>query len=84
MVILRKMIQKKFFYKREAESDALEDEFTGKEAVALTEISPGMNGRVEFKGTTWNGESEVPIYKGQKVIIIKKDSFKLIIKPKKS
>jgi membrane protein implicated in regulation of membrane protease activity len=84
MVVLRKMIQKKFFYKREAESDALEDEFTGKEGVALTEIAPGMNGKVEFKGTTWNGESEVPISKGQKVIILKKDSFKLIIKPKNS
>jgi membrane protein implicated in regulation of membrane protease activity len=82
LVTLRRMIQKKFFYKKESESDALEDEFTGKEAIALSDIGPGKNGKVEFKGTTWNGESHDIISKGQTVIIIAKDNFKLIIKPK--
>jgi len=82
LVTLRRMIQKKFFYKKESESDALEDEFTGKEAIALGDIGPGKNGKVEFKGTTWNGESHEMITKGQTVIIVAKDNFKLIIKPK--
>ncbi len=40
-------------------------------------------GKVEFKGTTWTAESESEIKEGQRVIIIEKDSFKLIVEPKK-
>ena len=57
LVALRKMIQKKFFYNKQDLSFDVEDEFTGKEAVATTGIGPGKNGKVEFKGTTWKAES---------------------------
>jgi len=40
-------------------------------------------GKVEFKGTTWTAESVTEISEGQRVIIIEKDSFKLIVEPKK-
>jgi membrane protein implicated in regulation of membrane protease activity len=40
-------------------------------------------GKVEFKGTTWNAESASEIKEGQRVVIIEKDSFKLIVEPKK-
>lgn len=83
LLALRKMIQKKFFYNKEDRSGEVEDEFTGKEAVAVTSFGPGRKGKVEFKGTTWTAESESEIKDRQTVIIIDKDSFKLIVEPKK-
>jgi len=82
LVLLRRMIQKKFFYSREELSKEVEDEFTGKEAIALTELIPGKDGKVEFKGTTWKAESESEISKGQTVIIKNKENFKLFVEPK--
>ena len=83
LIGLRKIIQKKFFYSKGKESEEVEDEFTGKEALALTDFGLDKNGKVEFKGTTWNAESKSEIKEGQRVNIIEKDSFKLIVKPKK-
>jgi len=83
LVGLRKIIQKKFFYSKGKESEEVEDEFTGKEALALNDFGLEINGKVEFKGTTWTAESKSEIKEGQRVDIIEKDSFKLIVKPKK-
>lgn len=82
LLLLRKMIQRKFFYSKVDRSSAVEDEFTGKEAMATIDFGKDKNGKVEFKGTTWNAESESEIKKGQTVIIIEKESFKLIVEPK--
>jgi membrane protein implicated in regulation of membrane protease activity len=83
LIGLRKIIQKKFFYSKENLSEEVEDEFTGKEAIAKADFGTDMNGKVEFKGTMWNAESKSAIKEGQRVIIIEKDSFKLIVEPKK-
>jgi membrane protein implicated in regulation of membrane protease activity len=80
---LRRIIQKKFFYSRGTQSEDVEDEFTGKEGIATADFGGMKTGKVEFKGTTWNAESKSEIKKGQRVIIIEKDSFKLIVEPKK-
>jgi inner membrane protein len=82
LIIFRRLIKKKFFYSREDNSGAVEDEFTGREAHAVSDFGPGSKGKVEFKGTTWNAESEHEIKTGQLVIIIEKESFKLIVEPK--
>jgi len=83
LLALRSIIKKKFFFSREDRSEEVEDEFTGKEAVALTGFGPGRIGKVEFKGTSWKAESESEVKDGQIVIIIDKDNFKLIVEPKK-
>jgi membrane protein implicated in regulation of membrane protease activity len=83
LLALRKMIQKRFFYRDEGRSEVVEDEFTGKEAKALADFEPGTQGKVEFKGTTWKAESEVPVREGQIVIIRHKNDFKLNVEPKK-
>jgi membrane protein implicated in regulation of membrane protease activity len=83
LILLRKMIQKRFFYSKEELSNQVEDEFSGKEAIALTDFNPGKNGKVEFKGTQWNAESESEITEGQRVIVKSKENFKLIVEPKK-
>jgi membrane protein implicated in regulation of membrane protease activity len=83
LIALRRIIQKKFFYSKGNLSEEVEDEFTGKEALSITEIGPDKNGKVEFKGTTWKAESKSEIKEGQTVIIIEKENFTLIVKPKK-
>jgi membrane protein implicated in regulation of membrane protease activity len=83
LIGLRKIIQKKFFYSKGKESEEVEDEFTGKEALALNDFGFEKNGKVEFKGTTWTAGSKSDIKEGQRVDIVEKDSFKLIVKPKK-
>lgn len=83
LLALRRIIQKKVFYGKEEKAEAVEDEFTGKEAEALIAFGPGEKGKVEFKGTTWSAESDSSIKAGQRVVIIEKDSFSLIVEPKK-
>jgi inner membrane protein len=83
LIALRRIIQKKFFYSKGNKSEEVEDEFTGKEALATMDFGPGKKGKVEFKGTTWSSESKSEIKEGQTVIVIEKDSFKLIVEPKK-
>ena len=83
LIGLRRIIQKKFFYSKDNLSEEVEDEFTGKEAIAKADFGSDRNGKVEFKGTMWNAESKAEIKEGQRVIIIEKDSFKLIVEPKK-
>jgi len=83
LLVLRRIIQKKFLNSKNTQSDNVEDEFTGKEALAKIDFGGIRNGKVEFKGTTWTAESQSEIKEGQRVIIIEKDSFKLIVEPKK-
>jgi membrane protein implicated in regulation of membrane protease activity len=83
LLLLRKMIQKRFFYSREELSKEVEDEFSGREAVAVNDFEPGKTGKVDFKGTSWKAESSSPIHKGDRVIIKEKEDFKLIVEPKK-
>jgi inner membrane protein len=81
LLAFRRFLQNKFFHK--TTSDYVEDEFTGKEAIATGDFGGIKNGKVEFKGTSWTAESASEIKEGQRVIIIEKDSFKLIVEPKK-
>jgi inner membrane protein len=83
LIALRRIIQKKFFYSKGNLSEEVEDEFTGKEALATSDIGPAKNGKVEFKGTIWKAESKSEIKDGQIVIIIEKENFTLIVEPKK-
>jgi inner membrane protein len=83
LLALRRIIQNKFLNSKNTHSDDVEDEFTGKEAIATVAFGGMAKGKVEFKGTMWTAESSAEISEGQRVIIIKKDSFKLIVEPKK-
>ena len=82
LIALRKIIQKKFFYSRGNKSEEVEDEFTGKEALALTDFGRDKKGKVEFKGTNWNAESDSEVKAGQRVTIIEKKNISLIVEPK--
>ena len=83
LIALRRIIQKKLFYSKDNLSEEVEDEFTGREAIAITDFSPENKGKVEFKGTTWKAEGTSNIKSGQTVIIIEKKNISLLVEPKK-
>ena len=82
LIGLRRIIRKKIFLNKNKESDSIEDEFTGKEGVSISDFGVDKRGKIEFKGTTWDAESEFNIKAGQTVIIKDKEDFKLIVEPK--
>ncbi len=82
LIALRRLIQKKFFYSRGNKSEEVEDEFTGKEGIAITDFGKAIKGKVEFKGTRWNAESETDIKEGQTVVITRKENLVLKVEPK--
>jgi len=82
LLIFRRMIRNKLIYSKDGRSEAVEDEFTGREAVALTDFGSGRKGKVEFKGTSWDAESGSDIRAGQNVIIIEKENIRLKVEPK--
>ena len=61
----------------------IEDEFIGKTGKAETFIGPGQNGKVDFKGTSWDAKSDDIIEKGGNVTVIGNESILLIVKSTK-
>lgn len=61
----------------------IEDEFIGKMGKAETFIGPGQNGKVDFKGTSWDAKSDDIIEKGENVTVIGNESILLIVKSTK-
>lgn len=62
--------------------DELQTEFIGKKVKVINEIVPGgVQGKVEFRGTLWNAESDEKIEKGKIVEIISRKNLTLIVKP---
>ena len=82
ILLLRKWFSK-ILWDRKHSSELLEDEFLGKTAISETPISPGKDGKVDFKGTSWQAASEDTIEKGENVIIIGNESILLLVKSTK-
>lgn len=79
VALFRKYLKDKLGMYRETPK-LLEDEFIGKIGYAETEISPLRNGKVDFKGTSWEASSADTIAAGQQVQIIETKSILLIVK----
>ena len=62
----------------------LEDEYIGKVAKAETAIGPEKNGKVEFRGASWEARSNDIIIAGENVVITETQSILLIVKSIKS
>jgi membrane protein implicated in regulation of membrane protease activity len=69
---------KKIIWTRKYSSE-IEDEFLGKTGKAETPIGPGRNGKVDFKGTSWDAKSDERIEKGEEVTIIGNESILLLV-----
>ncbi|MEP4078177.1 NfeD family protein [Haloferula sp.] len=67
---LRKLVKGWFVGKSEDENGDLDDDFTGREAKVTSDIpGPGMDGRIEIKGSEWKARAENTIVAGTTVII---------------
>jgi membrane protein implicated in regulation of membrane protease activity len=83
VVLFRNWVKRKFGLTG-VNAQQLEDEFIGKSAKAETSIKPGENGKVQFKGTSWDAASDAIISAGDNVLIIETRSILLIVTPIKS
>ena len=81
ILLFRKWVKKLVWSKKHISE--IEDEFLGKTGIAESSIGLGMNGKVDFKGTSWDAKSDDSIEKGEEVTIIGNDSILLIVKSKK-
>ncbi len=84
LILLRRYITSRFsgFVSERQIPDKNLDEFTGKPAVVLSEITSAMPGKVEFKGAPWEATSVDSFEKGEIGIIEKVDGLTLIIRKK--
>lgn len=83
LVLFRRWLKKLIWTQKESH-EVIEDEFLGKTGEAETSISPGNNGKIYFKGTSWDACSDDTIKKGDPVTIIGNDSILLIVKSQKT
>ena len=79
LFVLRHRFKKAFV--GDTTTDTIEDEFTGKEARALTLIDDGQ-GKLELKGAEWNARSTAAINAGTWVIIERREGLTLHVRPR--
>jgi len=82
ILLFRKSMQKIILIKKK--SSEIEDEFIGKIGRSETAITPGKNGKIYFKGTSWDAASEDVIGPDENVTIIGNESILLIVKSTKT
>ncbi|MGB6221254.1 NfeD family protein [Haloferula sp.] len=67
---LRHLVKSWFVGKSDDKNGDLDDDFTGREAMVTRDIpGPGLDGRIEIKGSEWKARSEATILAGTMVII---------------
>jgi membrane protein implicated in regulation of membrane protease activity len=65
----------------DAIDDAIEDEYTGKEVIALTSIDD-CSGKIEVKGAEWSARAVAPIAAGTWVVITRREGLTFHVKPR--
>ena len=83
LLSLRKWFENLFaerLYSSEDEAETM-DGFYGKQASVTKEITPQKAGKVEFRGSFWDAESDETITEGSSVEIINKNNITLTVKP---
>ncbi len=83
VLLFRNFVKQRFGMTDQA-PQLLENEYIGKVAKAETVIAPGLHGKVEFKGASWDASSNDTIGVGEDVIIVETHSIQLIVKSTKS
>ena len=74
----------KKFYQATVKTDESQkfDDIRGEKATVTADIIPnGVGGKVEFHGTQWTAEADMPIQKGAVVEVIERDNLTLKVKP---
>ena len=81
LALLRKKIKKRFTNRRHDRSADLDNEYVGKTVTALEDFDVNGNGRVSFRGSTWQASCESPVVAGQVLRIVRFDSIHLYLEP---
>ena len=58
-----------------------QEEMKGSIVVVDEDIEPYKDGRIHYRGTTWQARSDSPILKNQKAIIIRLEGNTFLVKP---
>ncbi len=80
LALLRKTLRKRYMDRKSPDAD-LEDEYIGHTAIALNSFTAGQTGKVSFKGSSWNAESNHSVTEGQILKITGYKSIKLFVEP---
>jgi membrane protein implicated in regulation of membrane protease activity len=80
LILLRNYLLKKIYNMPDPVDDP-DEEFLGGIGECTVNIRPDTDGKVEFKGTTWNASAGTEINTGTKVRIIKKVGLLLEVEP---
>ncbi|MBK1828275.1 NfeD family protein [Haloferula rosea] len=81
LIGLRRWVKSWFVGDSNSASDDVEDEFTGREARAMSDFAKGA-GLVELKGARWNARSEADIKSGDTVIVNRREDLTLYVEPR--
>lgn len=84
LLLLRKSLRKKYMDVSINGVEETDNGFIGSQAISLTEIEPGKDGKVEFNGSQWEACSTSKIESRMAVTIVGMKSIKLIVEPLKS
>lgn len=78
---LRHLVKSWFVGKSDDENGDLDDDFTGREAMVTRDIpGPGIDGRIEIKGSEWKARAESTIVAGTTIIIDGRDGLTLHVR----
>jgi membrane protein implicated in regulation of membrane protease activity len=81
LIIFRKYGSKYFKGKvQSADADSI-DSVKGNRVIVVSDIQPGIGGKVEFNGTIWNAESSVALAKGTIAEIVERNNLVLTVRP---
>jgi len=78
---VRRFVKPWFQGSSELDGEDPDDDFTGREALALTDFQDG-DGQVEIKGANWKARAKAPIAKGDVVIIERLEDLTLHVRPR--
>jgi len=79
LVLLRSILLKRL-YRNQTEYNP-DEEFVGGVGECVAEIKPDVNGKIEFKGTTWSASSSAVLHIGDKVKVLNKVGLLLEVEP---
>ncbi len=80
LILLRSFLLKRLYSNKIGYNP--EEEFIGGIGECVSDIKPGSDGKVDFKGTTWSASSVSELHIGDKVKITNKVGLILQVEPK--
>jgi inner membrane protein len=69
-------------FSKTGDARAAEEEFLGKPAKVISPLGPGREGKIEFKGASWNARAEQDLPAGAPVTITAREGLWLTVVPR--